>query len=70
MTFNFDVLQVVTSLDDTSQAQEVSGNGGSGNGNIAVAACQLLCALVPETPFDKPQLQSRLQDIVGYVFLF
>ncbi|XP_003424996.1 S phase cyclin A-associated protein in the endoplasmic reticulum [Nasonia vitripennis] len=58
-------LEAVTSLDDNSQAQEMTASGG--NGSVVVAAVQLLCSLVPETPFEKPALQSRLQDVVGYL---
>ena len=63
--------QVVTSLDDGSQAQEMLSMGAAtatasgNNGAVVVAAMQLLCALVPETPLDKPAMQSRFQDIVG-----
>lgn len=56
--------QAVTSLDDNSQAQEMS-SGANGNAGVVVATMQLLCTLVPETPFEKPSLQTRLQDIVG-----
>jgi hypothetical protein len=55
---------MLTSLDDNCQAQEFSSNV-SGNGSAVVAAMQLLCILMPETPFEKSSLQSRLQDIVG-----
>ncbi|XP_058809085.1 S phase cyclin A-associated protein in the endoplasmic reticulum isoform X1 [Phymastichus coffea] len=60
-------LEAVTSLDDASQAQEMTANGCNGNGSVAVAATQLLCTLVPDNPFDKLSLQSRLQDMVGYL---
>ncbi|KAJ8667445.1 hypothetical protein QAD02_009108, partial [Eretmocerus hayati] len=59
-------LEVVTSADDNSQVQEISSNA-SWNGNVVVAAMQLLCALIPEIPHEKTILQTRLQDMAGFL---
>ncbi|XP_043279180.1 S phase cyclin A-associated protein in the endoplasmic reticulum isoform X2 [Venturia canescens] len=54
----------VTALDDHSQAMETSTNL-SVNSAVTSATIQLLCSLIPEVPFEKQSLQSRLHDIVG-----
>lgn len=56
--------QTLTSLDDHAQTQDVSGNS-TGSGMVAASATQLLCSLIPEEPFEKTILQSRVQDIAG-----
>lgn len=56
--------QTLTSLDDHAQTQDVSANS-TGNGTVAASATQLLCSLIPEEPFEKTVLQTRVQDIAG-----
>lgn len=56
--------QTLTSLDDHAQTQDVSANS-TGNGTVAASAMQLLCSLIPEEPFEKTVLQTRVQDIAG-----
>ncbi|KYN07080.1 S phase cyclin A-associated protein in the endoplasmic reticulum [Cyphomyrmex costatus] len=57
-------LETLTSLDDHAQTQDVSANS-TGNGTVAASATQLLCSLIPEEPFEKTVLQTRVQDIAG-----
>ncbi|KMQ95631.1 s phase cyclin a-associated protein in the endoplasmic reticulum [Lasius niger] len=57
-------LETLTSLDDHAQTQDVSANS-TGNGMVAASATQLLCSLIPEEPFEKTVLQTRVQDIAG-----
>ncbi|XP_018304475.1 S phase cyclin A-associated protein in the endoplasmic reticulum [Mycetomoellerius zeteki] len=59
-------LETLTSLDDHAQTQDVSANS-TGNGTVAASATQLLCSLIPEEPFEKTVLQTRVQDIAGYL---
>ncbi|XP_070521596.1 S phase cyclin A-associated protein in the endoplasmic reticulum isoform X2 [Cardiocondyla obscurior] len=59
-------LETLTSLDDHAQTQDVSANS-TGNGAVAANATQLLCSLIPEEPFEKTVLQTRVQDITGYL---
>lgn len=56
--------QTLTSLDDNAQTQDVSTNS-TGNGMVAASATQLLCSIIPEEPFEKTVLQTRVQDIAG-----
>lgn len=56
--------QTLTSLDDHAQTQDVSANS-TGNGTVAASVTQLLCSLIPEEPFEKMVLQTRIQDIAG-----
>ncbi|XP_043517897.1 S phase cyclin A-associated protein in the endoplasmic reticulum [Frieseomelitta varia] len=57
-------LETLTKLDDQSQVQEASGNS-TGSGIVASSLMQLLCSLIPEEPFEKSALQTRVQDIAG-----
>lgn len=57
-------LQTLTDLDDHIQAQETLGNS-TGNSIVASGMAQLFCSLIPEEPFEKSTLQSRVQDIAG-----
>ncbi|XP_031834015.1 short spindle 3 isoform X2 [Nomia melanderi] len=59
-------LESLTKLDDQLQAQEVSSNS-TGSGIVANSLVQLLCSLLPEEPFEKSLLQTRVQDIAGYL---
>ncbi|XP_012341119.1 S phase cyclin A-associated protein in the endoplasmic reticulum isoform X3 [Apis florea] len=59
-------LEIFAKLDDQIQIQEASGNS-TGNGIVASSLMQLLCSLVPEEPFEKSALQTRVQDIAGYL---
>lgn len=56
--------QTLASLDDHAQTQDVSTNS-TGNGMVAASATQLLCSMIPEEPFEKTALQTRVQDIAG-----
>nr|KAF7435693.1 hypothetical protein H0235_003884 [Vespula pensylvanica] len=55
----------LTDLDDHIQAQETLGNS-TGNSIVASGMAQLFCSLIPEEPFEKSTLQSRVQDIAGF----
>ncbi|XP_012166354.2 S phase cyclin A-associated protein in the endoplasmic reticulum [Bombus terrestris] len=59
-------LETLAKLDDHVQVQEASGNS-TGSGIVASSLMQLLCSLVPEEPFEKSALQTRVQDIAGYL---
>ncbi|XP_014607477.1 PREDICTED: S phase cyclin A-associated protein in the endoplasmic reticulum isoform X1 [Polistes canadensis] len=59
-------LETLIDLDDHIQAQETIGNS-TGNSIVASGVAQLLCSLIPEEPFEKQTLQSRVQDIAGYL---
>ncbi|KAK2582141.1 hypothetical protein KPH14_004504 [Odynerus spinipes] len=59
-------LESLTDRDDHIQAQETFGNS-TGNSIVAAGVAQLLCSLIPEEPFEKTTLQSRVQDIAGYL---
>ncbi|XP_012539353.1 S phase cyclin A-associated protein in the endoplasmic reticulum [Monomorium pharaonis] len=59
-------LETLTGLDDHAQTQDVSANS-TGNGTVTASAMQLLCSLIPEEPFEKTALQTRVQDIAGYL---
>ncbi|KOX69094.1 S phase cyclin A-associated protein in the endoplasmic reticulum [Melipona quadrifasciata] len=59
-------LETLTKLDDQTQVQEASGNS-TGSGIVASSLMQLLCSLIPEEPFEKSALQTRVQDIAGYL---
>ncbi|XP_025994174.1 S phase cyclin A-associated protein in the endoplasmic reticulum isoform X2 [Solenopsis invicta] len=59
-------LETLSSLDDHAQAQDVSTNS-TGNSTVTASATQLLCCLIPEEPFEKTVLQTRVQDIAGYL---
>lgn len=59
-------LETLAKLDDHVQVQEVSGSS-TGNGIVANSVMQLLCSLIPEEPFEKSALQTRVQDIAGYL---
>ncbi|KAL2733531.1 S phase cyclin A-associated protein in the endoplasmic reticulum isoform X1 [Vespula maculifrons] len=58
-------LEILTDLDDHIQAQETLGNS-TGNSIVASGMAQLFCSLIPEEPFEKSTLQSRVQDIAGF----
>ncbi|XP_033332694.2 short spindle 3 isoform X1 [Megalopta genalis] len=58
--------QTLTKLDYQLQVQEVSGNS-TGSGIVANSLMQLLCSLIPEEPFEKSLLQTRVQDVAGYL---
>ncbi|XP_044577015.1 S phase cyclin A-associated protein in the endoplasmic reticulum [Cotesia glomerata] len=57
--------EAVASLDDAAQTQESTMN--TSNAGVATAAIQLLCSLVPEVPSNKSVIQSRLNDIIGFL---
>ncbi|CAK9801301.1 S phase cyclin A-associated protein in the endoplasmic reticulum [Anthophora quadrimaculata] len=59
-------LETLTKLDDPVQVQEASGNS-TGSGIVANSLMQLLCSLIPEEPFEKSALQTRVLDIAGYL---
>ncbi|XP_017883269.1 S phase cyclin A-associated protein in the endoplasmic reticulum [Ceratina calcarata] len=59
-------LETLAKLDDQLQVQEASGNS-TGSGIVASSLMQLLCSLIPEEPFEKSALQTRVQDIAGYL---
>ncbi|CAL7938595.1 unnamed protein product [Xylocopa violacea] len=59
-------LETLTKLDDQLQVQEASGNS-TGSGIVANSLMQLLCSLIPEEPFEKSALQTRVQDVTGYL---
>ncbi|XP_076294606.1 short spindle 3 isoform X3 [Lasioglossum baleicum] len=59
-------LETLTKLDDQLQVQEVSSNS-TGSGIVANSLMQLLCSLIPEEPFEKSLLQTRVQDVAGYL---
>ncbi|XP_017765346.1 PREDICTED: S phase cyclin A-associated protein in the endoplasmic reticulum [Eufriesea mexicana] len=59
-------LESLTKLDDLIQVHEASSNS-TGSGIVASSLMQLLCSLVPEEPFEKSALQTRVQDIAGYL---
>nr|XP_034181232.1 S phase cyclin A-associated protein in the endoplasmic reticulum [Osmia lignaria] len=59
-------LESMTKLDDHLQVQEASGNS-IGSGIVASSLMQLLCSFIPEEPFEKSALQTRVQDIAGYL---
>ncbi|XP_012144085.1 short spindle 3 isoform X2 [Megachile rotundata] len=59
-------LESMTKLEDHLQVQEASGNS-IGNGIVASSLMQLLCSFIPEEPFEKSALQTRVQDIAGYL---
>ncbi|KZC12043.1 PREDICTED: S phase cyclin A-associated protein in the endoplasmic reticulum [Dufourea novaeangliae] len=59
-------LETLSKLDDQVQVQEASGNS-NGSGIVANSLMQLLCSLIPEEPFEKSSLQTRVQDISGYL---
>ncbi|XP_054009571.1 S phase cyclin A-associated protein in the endoplasmic reticulum isoform X2 [Hylaeus anthracinus] len=59
-------LESLSKLDDHIQVQEASSNS-TGSGIVANSVMQLLCSLIPEEPFEKSELQTRVQDIAGYL---
>ncbi|XP_076681810.1 short spindle 3 [Andrena cerasifolii] len=59
-------LETLAKLDDQVQVQEASCNS-TGSGIVANSLMQLLCSLIPEEPFEKSALQTRVQDIAGYL---
>ncbi|XP_076624289.1 short spindle 3 isoform X1 [Colletes latitarsis] len=59
-------LESLAKLDDQLQVQEASSSS-TGSGIVANSVMQLLCSLIPEEPFEKSALQTRVQDIVGYM---
>ncbi|EFN86737.1 S phase cyclin A-associated protein in the endoplasmic reticulum [Harpegnathos saltator] len=59
-------LETLASLDDHAQTQDVSANS-TGNGMVAASVTQLLCSMIPEEPFERTALQTRVQDIAGGV---
>ncbi|XP_011298374.1 S phase cyclin A-associated protein in the endoplasmic reticulum isoform X1 [Fopius arisanus] len=58
--------EAVAILEDSAQAQETSATT-NGNGSVITAVLQLLCCLIPEVPFDKAALHSRINDIIGFL---
>ncbi|XP_063980963.1 S phase cyclin A-associated protein in the endoplasmic reticulum isoform X1 [Diachasmimorpha longicaudata] len=58
--------EAVVILEDSFQAQETSATT-NGNGSVTTAVLQLLCTLISEVPFDKVALQSRMNDIIGFL---